>query len=60
MSDARGDPPPEPDAAMPEKPQTSLHGQTIQPDPEDADAPPGANERTMEEEARARRHRDDA
>jgi hypothetical protein len=55
------DAPAAPEPAEPEEPQTSVHAQTVGPEPATGDAPEEPAERTLEEEAlrRSHSHRED-
>ena len=50
------EPPARPASAPPDEPQTSLHTQTIQPEPAESDASGEPAERTLGEETRRRAH----
>ena len=45
------EPPAAPEPAQPEEPQTSVHAQTVGPEPATSDAPDEPGERTLEEES---------
>jgi hypothetical protein len=50
------DAPAAPEPAEPEEPQTSVHAQTVGPEPATSDAPEEPAERTLEEESLRRSH----